>query len=186
MAAAKTALVPAGAATAASLADVYRNGRFEANDWQLLAAEAEVPAEGGVLLPLARFVELAQADALGNRPLGVVIAPADRIADILPHLDRLAVVAIDFPKFSDGRGFSHAAQLARAGYRGEVRAIGNVLIDQMTALKRLGFTAFEVRHGVSRRYLDEGRDPAPRRHYQPAIGDAPVGGPRPWLRQSAV
>ena len=175
-------LPTAPAATAA--ADVFRDGAFRPDDWARLADDAPIPPEGRVLLPLRRF--LAEADALSgdNRPLGVVVAPADRVADLVPHLSRLEVVAIDFPKFSDGRGFSHAALIARHGFAGEVRAVGNVLIDQIDYMKRLGFTAFVVTHPVSRRYLSEGRNPSPRHYYQPSVISEPPVGTRPWLRLS--
>jgi len=164
-------------------ADVWRNGRFEPDGWRRLADDEAIPAEGGVLLPVARFLGEAAADTLGNKPVGVVVGPADRVRDLVPHFDRLAVIAVDFPKYNDGRGFSHATLLRRAGYAGELRAVGNVLIDQVTMMRRVGFDALEVRHAVTRRYLAEGRDPAPALYYQPATAvEAPVG-TRPWLRR---
>jgi uncharacterized protein (DUF934 family) len=165
-------------------ADVFRNGRFEPDGWRVLAADEEIPAEGQAILPAARFVAAAADGSLGNRPVGVLLSPADRVRDILPHLDRISVIAVEFPKFSDGRGFSHASQLARAGFRGELRAVGNVLIDQITHMRRVGFNAYAVTHPLTRRYLAEGRDPAPKRYYQPAaVPEAPAG-TRPWLRRA--
>lgn len=163
-------------------ADVFRNGRFEPDAWRPLAAEEAIPAEGGVLLPVARYLAEAAAGTLGNKPVGVVVAPADRVRDLLPHLDAIPVIAVDFPKFSDGRGFSHAALLVRAGFRGELRAVGNVLIDQVTMMRRMGFNAFAITHMLTRRYLSEGRDPAPKRYYQPAAAAEVPAGTRPWLR----
>jgi uncharacterized protein (DUF934 family) len=165
-------------------ADVFRNGRFEPDGWRVLAADEDLPAEGGALLPVGRFLAAAADGSLGNRPVGVVIAPADRVRDLLPHLDRLSLIAVEFPKFSDGRGFSHAAQLVRAGFRGELRAVGNVLIDQITHMRRVGFNAYVVAHPLTRRYLSEGRDPAPKRYYQPAAIAEPPAGTRPWLRRA--
>jgi uncharacterized protein (DUF934 family) len=164
--------------------DVYRAGRFEEDRWSRLADDAPLPPEGRVLLSVRRFLEDAAAGAIGNRPVGVVIEPADRVADLVPYLDRLSVIAIDFPKFSDGRGFSHAALIGRHRFAGELRAIGNVLIDQMEFMKRLGFNAFEISHPVTRRYLAEGRNPAPKHYYQPAVISEPPAGTRPWLRRA--
>lgn len=172
--------------TALAAADVWRNGRFEADEWQRLADDQEIPAEGRVLLSPRRFLTEAEAGTLGNKPVGVVVEPADSVKPLLPHLDRLSLIAIDFPKFNDGRGFSHASLLGRAGFKGELRAIGNVLIDQLTYMRRLGFTAFAVTHAVTRRYLLEGRDPAPVHFYQPSIAAEAPAGTRPWLRRPAT
>ncbi len=179
----QTPVTPAAALPALD-ADVFRAGRFEADDWRRLADDAPLPGEGRVLLSVRRFIEDAAAGALGNRPVGVVVEPADRVADLVPHLGRLAVIAVNFPKFNDGRGFSHAALLARHGFAGELRAVGHVLIDQIDFMKRLGFTAFEIRHAVTRRYLTEGRNPAPRHYYQPSVISEPPVGTRPWLRRA--
>jgi phosphoadenosine phosphosulfate reductase len=173
-----------GTLAPADTGDIYRNGRFEPDEWLRVPDDAPIPHGGSSLLSVKRFLTAVEQGSLGNGLVGVVVEPADRIADLVPHLDRLSVVAIAFPKFSDGRGFSHAALLARHGFTGEIRAIGNVLIDQVDYMGRLGFTAFEVRHGVTRRYLAEGKNPSPRLYYQPAVITEPPAGTRPWLRQS--
>lgn len=165
--------------------EVFRNGRFEADGWRRLPEDEGLPADGGVLLSVSRLIREADAGSLANRPVGVIVEPADRVSDLLPYLGRVSVVAINFPKFNDGRGFSHAALLGRAGFSGEVRAVGNVLIDQVGYMRRLGFTAFEVSHPTTRRYMAEGRDPAPRRYYQPAVAAEAPAGTRPWLRRAA-
>ena len=163
---------------------MFRDGRFETDGWVRIGEDDALPATGGVLVSVARFVREAAAGTLGNKPIGVVIEPADRVADLVPHLDRISVVAVNFPKFSDGRGFSHASLLARHGFAGELRAVGNVLIDQISHMKRLGFSAFEVSHETTRRYLSEGRNPAPRLYYQPAVAVEPPAGTRPWQRRA--
>lgn len=165
-------------------ARVFRAGRFGPDDWVRVGDDEPVPAGRRALLSVRRFLAETEAGTLANRDVGVVLEPADRVADIVPHLGRLSVVAVDFPKFSDGRGFSHAALLARHGFRGELRAVGNVLIDQFDAMRRLGFNAFEVTHAVTRRYLSEGRNPAPRHYYQPSVIPEPPAGTRPWLRRA--
>lgn len=172
--------------TTISASDVWRNGAFEPDDWRRAADDAALPDGGKVFLSVKRFLAEAAADTLGNKPVGVVVEPADRIADLVPHLDRLSAIAIHFPKFNDGRGFSHAVQVARTGWKGELRAVGNVLIDQVGYMKRLGFNAFEVGHAVTRRYLSEGRDPAPKHYYQPAVRSEPPAGTRPWLRRAGA
>jgi uncharacterized protein (DUF934 family) len=61
---------------------------------------------------------------------------------LIPHLDRLQLVEVDFPRFRDGRGYSSARILREAGYKGELRAAGDVLVDQMLFMRRCGFDSF--------------------------------------------
>jgi uncharacterized protein (DUF934 family) len=97
---------------------------------------------------------------------------------LLPFLDRLQLIEIAIPKFRDGRGYSSAAILREAGYTGELRAQGDVLIDQVIFLRRCGFDAL-----ASETPLDEeavtatlARYPE---YYQRAIADAAIGAQRP-------
>ncbi len=129
--------------------DVIRNGAVVADDWQVLRPSPETPAValpgGRVLVPLA--VWLARREEFTDRgDVGVWLGPADDPAQLAPWLGQLPLVAIDFPKFTDGRGYSSAYLLrARYGYRGELRAIGDVLPDQLFYLRRVGFDAYAVR-----------------------------------------
>ena len=82
------------------------------------------------------FVE--QANAVAVR-----IEPGDDARELLPHLDRLALVEVNFPTFGDGRGYSSARILREAGYTGELRAVGEVLVDQIAYMRRCGFDAFD-------------------------------------------
>ena len=177
-----TAMVPQGAATDHSTSDIFRDGRFEPNDF---AIAAEDYGGDGLILPLATLRATLDANGLGNRRLGLLFSPSDRIEEALPLLANVVVVAIDFPKYADGRGFSHAARLVRAGFTGEIRAVGDVLIDEIPLMRRVGFTAFEVKNETTRRYLAEGRDPSPSLHYQPGAVPEPPAGTRPWLRRRA-
>ena len=70
------------------------------------------------------------------------IEPGDDARVLLPFLDRLALVEVNFPSFADGRGYSAARILREAGYTGELRAVGDVLIDQLSHMRRCGFDAF--------------------------------------------
>ena len=72
----------------------------------------------------------------------VRIEPGDDARDLLPHLERLALVEVNFPAFGDGRGYSSARILREAGYDGELRAVGDVLVDQLAYMRRCGFDAF--------------------------------------------
>ncbi len=73
----------------------------------------------------------------------VRIEPGDDARELLPHLERLALVEVNFPAFGDGRGYSSARILREAGYDGELRAVGDVLVDQLAYMRRCGFDAFE-------------------------------------------
>ena len=72
----------------------------------------------------------------------VRIEPGDDARDLLPYLDRLKLVEVNFPAFTDGRGYSAARILREAGYAGELRAVGDVLVDQLFAMRRCGFDSF--------------------------------------------
>ena len=72
----------------------------------------------------------------------VRIEPGDDARELLPHLERIKLVEVNFPGFMDGRGYSSARVLREAGYEGEIRAVGEVLIDQLAIMRRCGFDAF--------------------------------------------
>ncbi len=83
-------------------------------------------------------------DAFGSQTnaAAVRIEPGDDARDLLPHLARLRLVEVNFPVFGDGRGYSAARILREAGYAGELRAVGDVLVDQLAAMRRCGFDSF--------------------------------------------
>ena len=120
-----------------------------------------------------------------TRRSACLIAAGEKIDDIVADLPRFALIALDFPKFSDGRAFSTARLLReKHGFAGELRAIGNVLADQIPYMRRVGFDAFEVTHEPTRRALIEGRIAEVTLYYQPAGAAEPPAGTRPWLRRS--
>ena len=73
---------------------------------------------------------------------------------LLPHLGQLALIEIAFPKFRDGRGYSAARILREAGYEGELRAAGDVLVDQIPFMRRCGFDAFAPEASIDEAALD--------------------------------
>jgi len=110
-------------------------------------AALPVPA-GKVIVPLALWTT--HHEALASRitagEIGVWIASDERPEALKGQLDKLPVVAVDFPKFTDGRGYSIAYNLrVRLGYAGELRAIGDVLRDQLFQMQRVGFNAYATR-----------------------------------------
>ncbi len=131
--------------------NIIKNKTVVADDWNVLRlSEADTPEtvtvpEGKVIVPLT--VWQAQRAALqGRAELGVWIGSSERPEELKDDLGRFALIAVDFPKFADGRGYSIAYNLrARLGYTGELRAIGDVLRDQLFYMQRVGFDAFAVR-----------------------------------------
>jgi Uncharacterized protein conserved in bacteria len=79
----------------------------------------------------------------------VRVEPGDDARALLPHLDRIALVEVNFPSWTDGRGYSSARVLREAGYTGEIRAVGDVVIDMLGHLKRCGFDAFAPAHPLN-------------------------------------
>lgn len=118
--------------------------------WTLVRdAEAGAPA-GPAILPLALWKTLRDSRAAADT--GVWLAPADDPAELAGAVAELPVIAVDFPQFADGRGYSIGRLLReRYGFAGELRAIGDVLRDQLYPLEQVGFNAFSLR---------EDRDPA--------------------------
>ena len=170
------------------MTDVYRNGRFEPQDWPVLAADAPVPPEGGVRIGKARW--LAERDALvaGGAAVGLALEPADDLDGIEADIGRFPVISVHFPKFGDGRGFSQARLLReRHGFGGEIRAVGDVLIDLVPFMFRVGITALEVENAPTRAALAGGRLPLVPFFYQPAAdAAAQASSARPWLRRATA
>ncbi|MFC7052149.1 DUF934 domain-containing protein [Hansschlegelia quercus] len=165
---------------------IWRDSRFQADEWSLIGPE-EAVSDGPAILPLERF--LAERDTLTarNAPLGVVVEPSEAIEELAPHLGRISLVVLKFPKYSDGRSMSTARILReRYGFSGEIRATGDVLIDQMPLMRRCGIDAFEVSNPVTRKQLAEGKWPDVPFYYQPMSstrqGEIPAG-TRPWARR---
>jgi uncharacterized protein (DUF934 family) len=82
------------------------------------------------------------AFAAQTNATAVRVEPSDDVRDLLPHLDRLALVEVEFNSFGDGRGYSSARILREHGYTGELRAVGDVLLDQLSHMARCGFDSF--------------------------------------------
>jgi uncharacterized protein (DUF934 family) len=109
-----------------------------------LADEDAAPPVGGVIVSLERFRSEGEALAAGDRPVGVRLPPEEPIENLAGDLPRLALVALEFPKFRDGRALTAATLLReRYGFTREIRAVGDVLREQAHFMVRCGFDAFE-------------------------------------------
>lgn len=121
------------------------------NQWLRLEAEtleAELPG-GKIIVPLA-YWQSHRDTLLSRGDVAVWLAPGEEPKDLEDDLGALPLVAIHFPAFKDGRGYSYARELrTRYGFKGEVRATGDVLRDQLFYMTRCGFNAFEVREDRS-------------------------------------
>jgi uncharacterized protein (DUF934 family) len=129
---------------------LIRNNRpVETDEWVRVADDAALPADDAkVIVSLSRWQAERTALITRNAAVGVVLAADDAAEDIADDLDRLSLVALTFPKFADGRAYSTARLLrGRYRFRGELRAVGNVLRDQLLFMHRCGFDAFELQKG---------------------------------------
>jgi uncharacterized protein (DUF934 family) len=125
---------------------LIRKGQVVDDRFVRIIDDASLPDGVAVILLAARF--LADHAELATRPAPVgVLWPNDRkVSELAPHLDNVALVALVFPNFRDGRAYSQARILReRYGFRGELRATGEILRDQFLFLARAGFDAFEVK-----------------------------------------
>jgi len=113
-----------------------------------VADGAELPEHGDVIVSLERFRELRDALQQRDGRVGVRLRSDQEAKDAADVLPGLALVAVEFPGFKDGRGYTTARLLReRFGYRGEIRAVGDVLRDQLYYMERCGFNAFELKPG---------------------------------------
>lgn len=125
---------------------------IEDDPWQLLRDDkALVPSEA--ILPLQRWKH-SQSEAVlqghESSSQGVLLQPDDEPEALLDWLPVLTLIAIDFPSFRDGRGYSQAYLLrSRLGWQGELRAVGDVLRDQLAHMRQCGFDSFAVREDKS-------------------------------------
>ncbi|SFC64589.1 Uncharacterized conserved protein, DUF934 family [Collimonas sp. OK412] len=131
--------------------NIIKNRNVVADDWSVLrlnegdsADSVSIPA-GRVIVPFSVWTAQ-RAQLLERAEVGVWLG-SDAQADVVKDdLARFSLIAVDFPKFTDGRGYSIAYNLrTRLGYNGELRAIGDVLRDQLFYMQRVGFNAFAVR-----------------------------------------
>ncbi|WP_170005598.1 DUF934 domain-containing protein [Pseudopontixanthobacter vadosimaris] len=104
----------------------------------------------------------------------VRIEPGDDTRDLLPHLERVALVEVNFPSFGDGRGYSAARILREAGYAGELRAVGDVLVDQIAYMRRCGFDAFEPGEPLNADDVDAALGRFPHAYQQAADSAVPI------------
>jgi uncharacterized protein (DUF934 family) len=130
------------------MSTLIRRDRVVADGWAVADTSDGLPAQGDVIVPLLLWSALRDRLRASDGRIGVLLGPGDDASDLAADLSRLALIAIDFPHFTDGRGYSTARLLReRYGYTGELRAVGDVGRDQLFYLSRVGFDAFALREG---------------------------------------
>ena len=125
---------------------LVRGGKIADDAFVHVPDGAELPGDGAILIPAARFLEDPEAILRRAGKTGVIWPNNRDLDDLVPYLGRLAAVALVFPSFRDGRAYSQARLLReRHGFEGELRATGQVLRDQFVFMLRAGFDTFEVK-----------------------------------------
>ncbi|MEM7567260.1 MAG: DUF934 domain-containing protein [Pseudomonadota bacterium] len=162
-----------------AVADIWTVDGFRPDTWHLPDADASTGVDAFIALDA---VDTA-LEAGRNAGLGILLQPGDDVTRLAPHLDRIALVAVAFPAYTDGRGYSMASLLRqRLGYDGELRAVGDVLLDQIPYMLRCGFTSFSVTHAPTRARLAMGDIPGVALYTQPAARAEGQPGGYSWRR----
>lgn len=137
-----------------------------------------------VILPLDAWLALdEELRRISNRRIGVLVAAGDLIDPLLPWLEHIPLIALQFPAYTDGRSYSKAELLKqRYGYAGELRGVGDVLIDQVVLMLRAGFDTLQVTNPVAQRRLAENNLVDTPGYYQPGRGSQRQSGAFAWRR----
>ena len=117
---------------------IIKDGSIVEDTWAPVDPEAEAPAQGQIC-NLEQWCHL--VDKSGS---AVQLEPGDALEALLGALEQIELVVVNFPVFTDGRGFSYARELRERGYHGEIRAGGHFIRDQLTYLHRCGVNAFQM------------------------------------------
>ena len=168
------------------MAQLIKNGIVAVDPWKTLeinegeTAETVALPAGDLIVPLAVW-EARQPELATRERLGLLLQPDDQVETVAADLPRFAVIAVNFPKFVDGRGYSTAALLRqRYGYTGELRAVGNVLHDQLFFMKRVGFDSYALLDSKNVAYAIEAGFTSFSDAYQAATDE-----PQPHFRRRA-
>ena len=138
------------------MAQLIKHGTAAVDTWKTLEiAEGETPESvalptGDVIFPFAVWQARKTEIISCHKRIGLLIQPDERVEDIAADLDYFIVIAVNFPKFVDGRGYSTASLLRqRYKYQGELRAVGDVLHDQLFYMQRVGFDSYALKDQAS-------------------------------------
>ena len=130
------------------MSQLIKQQQVVADHWLVLADEAELPETGAVLVSWARWQAQREALLARGGELGVQLPNTVEPSVLAADVAKLSLIALEFPKFADGRAYSQARLLReRYAYHGELRAVGEVLRDQLFYMARCGFDAFQLARG---------------------------------------
>ncbi|MFD2207162.1 DUF934 domain-containing protein [Kiloniella antarctica] len=147
---------------------LIKDGRQIADNWIKLADDAKISDNFPVIVSLDRWNDDAENLLKSALELGVILESNQSPELIENGLDKLSLVALNFPAFGDGRAYSYARILReRYGFKGEVRAIGDVLYDQIQLMHRCGFDTMEIENPATLRSLNRNKSADVNVFYQP-------------------
>ena len=135
---------------------LLKDGRIGDDPWVESDGAADLSTPLPLLVDLDKWREHRDKLTRRDAPLGLRLASDQSPDMVADELDRFALIALEFPKFTDGRAYSYARILReRCRFEGEVRAVGNVLRDQLSMMRRCGFDAFEVPETAAKRQWEK-------------------------------
>jgi uncharacterized protein (DUF934 family) len=124
---------------------LIKNGELVESSFVDVSGASEIPAAGGVIVSLEQWQAQRAALLARGTPLGIRLHSDQSPELVAADLEHFALVALEFPKFRDGRAYSYARLVReRYGFKGELRAVGDVLLEQLFFMLRTGFDAFEL------------------------------------------
>jgi len=123
---------------------LLKNNVLVPDTWIGAEAEGDLPPTGDIIVSFARLLKEWGELSQRSGKLGLRLSNTDRPEALATFLPRLSLIVLPFPAFNDGRAYSIARSLREMGYRGELRATGNVLPDQLQFMLQVGFDAFEI------------------------------------------
>jgi uncharacterized protein (DUF934 family) len=128
------------------MTSLIRNGELVEDSFVDVSAEETLPPHGAIIVSLEQWRAERDALIVRGEPLGIKLRSDQMPNEIAADLSHFDVIALEFPKFRDGRAYSYARLLReRYGYSKELRAVGEVLLEQLHFMLRCGFDAFEIR-----------------------------------------
>ncbi len=169
------------------MAQLIKNSAVTVDTWKTLeigegeSAESVALPAGDILFPLAVWQARKTEIISTHKRIGLIVQPDERIETVADDLHYFIVIAVNFPKFVDGRGYSTASLLRqRYGYAGELRAVGDVLHDQLFFMQRVGFDSYALKDGKNAVYAIEAGFSSFSRSYQGSTTE-----PQPHFRRTA-